>query len=284
MQRQIPGYSSETIEGVWFRGRRDQVEVGGSEISVYGASTTELWMAASEPINEPVLFEVRTLAADNRVTLSIGDSRATAVFADADEAREQIQIVELLPSNPELYRPVEIVPNDEPPGYLYQLKVHSETGRRPRDANGNVTNDFYFGAGIRYLGTRERVHGSASYLLEWKACEAPATVTVGTSFQAGATVRNSSPRPWARWGLTRIALSYHWQRDGEIVVFDGIRTRLPNDVKSGDTLSTEVNVEAPSEPGSYVLQLDLVRETIGWFSDHNDGALCEARVEVVPPA
>lgn len=282
MQRQVPGYSDATLEDVWFRGRRDQLDIAGTEISVYGASTSELWMVSAKPIEEPVLFEVRTLAHDNQVTLTIGDSTTTAVFLDADEAREQIQIVEILPNDPELYRPVEIVPNDRPPGYLYHLKVHSSTGRRPRNAQGRVTTDFYFGAGIRYLGAKERVHGPASFAVEWKACEAPETVTAGETFQVAATLRNSSPLPWARWGLTRVALSYHWQRDGATAIFDGRRTQLPGHIRSGDTFSLAVNVLAPSEPGSYVLQLDPVRENVGWYSERNDGALCEALVEVVP--
>lgn len=286
MQRQIPGYAGRSVEGAWFRGRKDQVDIGGTEISVYGASTVELWMATTEPIDEPVWFEVRTLAPDNTVTLTIGDQSETVVFEDADEPKEQIRIVELTPNDPETYRPVEIVPNDRPPGYLYTLVVETETGERPRNPQGRRIGDFYFGAGIRYLGTKRRVQDPANFAVEWNACPTPESVAAGELFTIPASLRNPSALPWGRWGLTRIALSYHWLRDGEedaeVVVYDGLRTQLPRDVKSGDTFDVEVRVQAPDEPGTYRLQLDPVRETIGWFSELNGGVLCEATVEVLP--
>jgi hypothetical protein len=277
MQRQIPGYVGQTTEGVWFRGRKDSVELLGSEILVHGSRSTELWMVSAQPIDEPVLFEVRTLAPDNEVELSIGGAATRVVFEDADQPSEQVRVIELRPEGAELYRPVQIVPDDKAPGYLYHLEIETLTGQRPLNSRG----EFYVGAGVRYLGTRQRVYDPASFRLEWSACVAPTTVAAGSTFQVTASVRNASPAAWPRWGLTRVAMSYHWQRDGATVIYDGLRTQLPRAVEAGSSLVTQIDVEAPAEPGTYELLLDPVREGIAWFSEHSADAVCEATVEVI---
>ncbi|MCZ6725870.1 MAG: hypothetical protein O7A98_00790, partial [Acidobacteria bacterium] len=282
MQRQIPGYVGQTIEGVWFRGRKDSIELRGSEILFYGSLSTEMWMVSAQPIDEPVLFEVRTLAPDNEIKLSIGGATTRVVFEDADRPHEQIQVVELQPEDPELYRTVQIVPDDKAPGYLYHLEVEPLTGRRARNAAGKAIGGFYLGAGVRYLGTRRRVYDPASFSLEWSECVVPPIVTAGGTFQVTAALRNTSRVSWPRWGLTRVALSYHWQQDGASVVYDGARTQLPRALEAGASLETTIHVEAPAEPGTYELLLDPVREGIAWFSEHNGGAVCEATVEVAP--
>ncbi|MDH3404196.1 MAG: hypothetical protein OEP45_11310, partial [Acidobacteriota bacterium] len=282
LQPQIPGYVGQTTEGVWFRGRKESVRMRGSEMLVYGHTRTELWMVAREPILEPVLFEVRTLAADNRVTLTIGGNSVSVPFAGADENHERARIVELVPDAPETFQPVYIRAADDPPGYLYHLEVEAETGRTARGPDGKRNSDFYVGAGVRYLGTSSRVRDPSSFGVEWAACEAPAAVEPGSTFTLQAALRNTSPVSWPRWGLTRVALSYHWRRDGEIAVFDGLRTALPRDVAPGADLEAAMTVLAPSEPGSYELLLDPVREGIAWFSEKNDGVYCEAAIEVAP--
>jgi hypothetical protein len=67
-------------------------------------------------------------------------------------------------------------------------------------------------------------------------------------------------------------LSYHWRNGAcsgtSSAVFDGLRTSLPGDITTGGTVSTlAVSVKAPSTPGTYCLQYDLVREGITWFSN-----------------
>jgi hypothetical protein len=282
LQPKIPSYTGRTFEGVWFRGRRESVRMAGSEMLFYGSSRTEMWMVTSETLETPVLFEVRTLAENNRVTIAIGDHSVTAVFTDADEPHEQVQLVEIQPDSPQTFRPVYVVPTDDPPGYLYQLEVDAETGRTPRGPDGKRSGDFFLGAGVRYLGTRDRVYDPASFAVEWAACPAPESVAAGAELAVEAQLRNLGATSWPRWGMTRVALSYHWRRDGEIAVFDGRRTALPRDVEAGADLVATLTVVAPSEPGSYELLLDPVREGIGWFSERNGGTFCEAAVEVVP--
>lgn len=69
-------------------------------------------------------------------------------------------------------------------------------------------------------------------------------------------------------GSNKINATYHWLKaNGEVAVWDGVRTALPEDVKSGKSLSVALAVKAPAEPGKYVLIIDLVQEGVLWFAD-----------------
>jgi hypothetical protein len=83
------------------------------------------------------------------------------------------------------------------------------------------------------------------------------------------TLRNTGDQAWP---ASIVNLSYHWYRveaDGQrrqVDAWDGLRTPLPHDIAPGQTLTADdVCVLAPSEPGSYVLQLTLVHENVTWF-------------------
>jgi len=92
-----------------------------------------------------------------------------------------------------------------------------------------------------------------------------ATTSVNLSFT------NTGSLTWLASGANPVRLSYHW-RNGTCpgtssAVFDGLRTSLPGDIATGGTVTNlAVSVKAPSTPGSYCLQYDLVREGITWFS------------------
>ncbi len=279
----IPGYRGVVIEGVWFRFRKDVARLRGDEFWFYGHLDSETWMVHPTPIDEPVLFEVRSLAADNVVELGIGEQQLTLLF-ERDNVEDDIQIIELQPNDPDLYRPVRIVPDDDPPGYLYRLRVHPHTGKVPRDGRGNIVENYFLGAGVRYLGPRSKVYADEAFAIEWLDCEAPAIVAAGDTFRSEVRFRNAGVLRWPRDGLTRVALSYHWAQDGEIAIFEGSRTRLPGDVDPGAESGASMRIEAPTAPGTYELWIDPVREGIAWFSTRNDETYCRATVEVVAPS
>ena len=78
------------------------------------------------------------------------------------------------------------------------------------------------------------------------------------SWPATALSHDHSGRP--------INLSYHWELpDGTTVVHDGRRTALTSRVAPGERVRMFAAVEAPAEPGSYVLRFDLVHEGVRWF-------------------
>jgi peptidoglycan hydrolase-like amidase len=63
-----------------------------------------------------------------------------------------------------------------------------------------------------------------------------------------------------------VTLSYHWHdAAGGIVVWDGLRTPLPQSVAPGATVSLTATVVAPATACSCTLTFDLVREGVAWF-------------------
>ncbi|HWG56614.1 MAG TPA: hypothetical protein VNT58_08870 [Gaiellaceae bacterium] len=95
-------------------------------------------------------------------------------------------------------------------------------------------------------------------------------------------ITNRSGRRW-RWGRDArppVRLGYRWFRAGECVVEPAaLRTTLPHDLPAGEAQVVPVHVVAPTEPGRYTLELDLLVEPDDWF---RCGAAAE--VEVRPRA
>jgi hypothetical protein len=104
-----------------------------------------------------------------------------------------------------------------------------------------------------------------------------------TAIAAGATahlevsVRNLGSEHWpaAHQGGPPIRLAYRWfAADGQtVVVAEGLRTDFGETVMPGQTTVAMLAVLAPDQPGSYVLEVDLVHEFVRWFE-------CESRVEM----
>jgi SAM-dependent methyltransferase len=81
---------------------------------------------------------------------------------------------------------------------------------------------------------------------------------------------NRSPVPWPHDipAGRHISVGNHWLRhDGTIAVHDDGRTLLPCTVDPGGSIEVALTVQAPSEPGKYVLEVDLVQEHVCWFAD-----------------
>lgn len=70
-------------------------------------------------------------------------------------------------------------------------------------------------------------------------------------------------------GSERINLGTHWiDRDtGEVIVWDGNRELLEEDVEYGEEAIVKINIIAPEQPGRYILQYDMAHEKVTWFSD-----------------
>ena len=81
-------------------------------------------------------------------------------------------------------------------------------------------------------------------------------------------VHNRGTAIWP-WGLEQdpeIRVSYHWLTGaGAVVEPEGLRSPLPCRLGPGESTIVPTWVEAPKEPGEYVLELDLVHEHVRWF-------------------
>jgi LCP family protein required for cell wall assembly len=95
------------------------------------------------------------------------------------------------------------------------------------------------------------------------------SMTLGTEYKLKIKVKNTGALTWNRNGDNPVYLSYHWIdfNSKEAVVFDGKRSIISEDgVNIGGEVVFDLTVIAPSEPGEYILQIDLVQEGVTWFS------------------
>ena len=65
------------------------------------------------------------------------------------------------------------------------------------------------------------------------------------------------------------------------MVFEGARNAFDGPVAPGEEVVLDFLALTPETPGSYRLQVDLVYEFVGWFSQRG-APTCEAEVEVLP--
>ncbi|HEY6232380.1 MAG TPA: hypothetical protein VIW64_14055 [Pyrinomonadaceae bacterium] len=84
-------------------------------------------------------------------------------------------------------------------------------------------------------------------------------------------VRNTGAGVWPALaeagGHFRLLLGNHWLRENnEPVVNDDGRSALLYDLRSGEETEMLLTVTAPSQPGNYVLEIDMVQEGVAWFA------------------
>lgn len=86
------------------------------------------------------------------------------------------------------------------------------------------------------------------------------------------TVRNQGLVTWRTDGLRPIRLAYHWldARTRLVVRYNGHRTALPAPLDPGESATLDAAVQAPAQPGEYLLVWDMVSEGSGWFSERGN--------------
>lgn len=108
---------------------------------------------------------------------------------------------------------------------------------------------------------------------------APRSVRAGGSFQLSVKVRNLSGVVWPALGEKdtgqfEIHLGNHWlDQGGVMLVQDDGRAALPKDLSPDLTETLSLAVKAPSKPGAYILELDMVQEHVAWFADRGSTTL-----------
>lgn len=89
----------------------------------------------------------------------------------------------------------------------------------------------------------------------------------GVNARVAVTIVNRSWRPWSSDTLPPVHLSYHWlDLRRRPFSYDGLRTKLPRALPPGESLAVGMMVSAPTTPGTYLLEVDLVEEGVTWFS------------------
>lgn len=98
----------------------------------------------------------------------------------------------------------------------------------------------------------------------WVSDNTPTRIE-GASVPVTVTLRNTGANTWP---AANVRLSYHWVNEatGATAVWDGNRGTLPADVARNQQVTVPITVSAPSTPGRYRLEYDLVYEGQFWFS------------------
>ncbi len=91
-------------------------------------------------------------------------------------------------------------------------------------------------------------------------------------------VENLSAITWVSGQVQPVFACYHWlDKTGNVVIYDGIRSRLPEAIEPAACKQVPVSVIAPPTAGEYALEVTLVHEGVTWMED--DG-LTSLRLEL----
>jgi hypothetical protein len=106
----------------------------------------------------------------------------------------------------------------------------------------------------------------------------PSRIPAGGIANVALRVTNTGFLTWTGGG--EFNLSYRWLTPGgSRVVADGRRTPFAAPVAAGQSLETNLVVDAPPEAGTYHLEIDAVHEGVTWFSEAGQPtATAEVRV------
>jgi len=91
--------------------------------------------------------------------------------------------------------------------------------------------------------------------------------TAGQTTTVPVTIRNAGNGTFPTTNAYPVNVSYHWSTaSGANVLWDGARTPIGADLLSGQSVTVNAAVTAPTTGGSFVLKVDLVQEGVAWFS------------------
>ncbi len=122
---------------------------------------------------------------------------------------------------------------------------------------------------------------AADYDLEVGAFEFRARVETATTLVLALELRNRGGVAWSP--DLGFAIAYHWLRaDGEVVVWDGVRTPLTQPLSPGESRVVEATLRTPDRAGDYLLQWDVVQEGQLWISEVDPSPVDLEPVSVVP--
>ena len=97
----------------------------------------------------------------------------------------------------------------------------------------------------------------------------PEVLAPGVEVTVPLTITNTGALTWPATGKKPVQIGYHWMADDGVtlLVLEGVRTSLVEDVPSDTKIKVVATVKTPDRPGQYVIWWDLVHEGVTWFSD-----------------
>jgi hypothetical protein len=104
-----------------------------------------------------------------------------------------------------------------------------------------------------------------------RALDIPARVAAKARVKIRVAVTNAGGAVWLarERGLSPLQLSAanHWlDASGNVVANDDGRGALPRDLRPGEEAVIAFDVNAPRRPGDYLLEIDMLQESVSWFA------------------
>jgi SAM-dependent methyltransferase len=124
----------------------------------------------------------------------------------------------------------------------------------------------------------------SGYVADIHVAGLPEMVSAGESVTVQVAVTNRSNVVWPHDipGGRHISIANHWlNSDGSIAASDDGRAYLSATLAPGGVEEVLLTVRAPSAPGAYLLEVDLVQERICWFAEKGSQT-ARIAVTVVP--
>jgi len=126
----------------------------------------------------------------------------------------------------------------------------------------------------------ERALPDGAWRASLHAVQAPRELAALEAASIQVRVRNDGDAAWPTG--QRVRLADHWiDAREEMAVVDDARSELPREVAPGEEIELALPVTAPSVPGRYQLELDMVQDGVGWFAQRGSPTL-RVPVEVRP--
>jgi ubiquinone/menaquinone biosynthesis C-methylase UbiE len=130
---------------------------------------------------------------------------------------------------------------------------------------------------------RSAAETGAAHALPASACLAELTLTEMVHEGAASAflplivrVTNRGGRVWPHDipAGRHICVGNHWlHENGTRAIDDDARALLPQAVAPGESVNVSLTVQAPDNPGRYVLEIDLVQEHVSWFAAYGSPTL-----------
>ena len=270
--RNLPGYHREALGDLRLIAREDRVLPRGDGLWTAGAGRVEILVVSPAPLGStmfrvqaraPGSFELRFGRGRHRFDLESG--QVTTVALDPGRAARKWLV-------------------SDGPFWVYDLSLDSERGQLehwtrifppnpcpPFNWEDEVEETFFAGAELHMLGPNEQIDVDR-YRVRWGNVQIPEQIAKGSKIRGTVTVTNASDVDWTQEGAARVKVSYHWlSQSGEMVEFDGLRSELRGPLPAGESRDVQIELQAPSLPGRYHLQLDALHEYVAWFSQKRQG-------------
>lgn len=127
----------------------------------------------------------------------------------------------------------------------------------------------------------------AAYRCTLSVSDVPANMRAGEELTLRILITNNSPEIWPKFQPGNatgpaVNLAYLWMHSsGDKPLKEGDRSFLKEDLAPGASTTMELKIRGYPEPGTYLLRIEPVYETVSWFSSKG-GCSSDGTITVTP--